>query len=145
MAMNKPKPSREAAYIEANEGRTTLPYRDTVGKLTIGVGFNLTDVGLYDEEIDFILANRIERMKLILPNKIATWEALSSDQRLCLMDMYYNLGWPRLAKFKRMLKHIDDGKYDQAAEELLKSKYASQVGLRAVRNAELLKKKLERV
>jgi lysozyme len=127
-------------YIEANEGRMHLPYKDTVGKLTIGVGFNLTDVGLYDEEIDFILRNRVERMKLVLPLKIATWEALSGDQRLALMDMYYNLGWPRLSKFKRMLKHIDDGKYDKAAEELLNSKYASQVGQRAKRNAELLRK-----
>jgi lysozyme len=122
-------------YIEGNEGRMHLPYKDTVGKLTIGVGFNLTDVGLYDEEIDFIL-----RMKLMLPLKIATWEALSKDQQLCLMDMYYNLGWPRLSKFKRMLKHIDDGKYDKAAEELLNSKYASQVGQRAKRNADLLRK-----
>jgi lysozyme len=104
-------------YIEANEGRMHLPYKDTVGKLTIGVGFNLTDVGLYDEEIDFILRNRVERMKLMLPLKIA-----------------------RLSKFKRMLKHIDDGKYDKAAEELLNSKYASQVGQRAKRNAELLRK-----
>jgi lysozyme len=76
----------------------------------------------------------------MLPLKIATWEALSKDQQLCLMDMYYNLGWPRLSKFKRMLKHIDDGKYDKAAEELLNSKYASQVGQRAKRNADLLRK-----
>ncbi len=118
-----------------------LPYRDTVGKLSIGVGFNLDDEGLKNAEIDYILERRIAQIQLELPNLISTWEALDEGQRLALVDMTYNLGWTRLSKFKKMLKHLDDGKYDLAASELLNSKYARQVGQRAVRNAELLKGK----
>ena len=47
------------AHIEWAEGRTSKPYRDTVGKLTIGVGRNLEDVGLRESEIDFLLAQDV--------------------------------------------------------------------------------------
>lgn len=130
--------SKTAKYVADNEGWMNLPYRDTVGKLTIGAGFNLDDEGLKDEEIAFILERRIENIKANLPEMIDSWEALGEGQRLALMDMYYNLGWPRLSKFKKMLAALDEGNYELAAKELLESKYARQVGARAVRNAKLL-------
>lgn len=132
--------SKVASYVAANEGWKKFPYKDTVGKTTIGAGFNLDDTGLDDEEITFILEHRLALIKKEIPNRILTWEALSEDQRTALIDMYYNLGWPRLSKFKEMLKAIDKGKYELAAKELLRSKYATQVGKRAERNAELLKR-----
>ena len=49
--------------IEDHEGRRSHIYTDTVGKLTIGVGRNLTDRGLSDDEIDYLLANDIKIAK----------------------------------------------------------------------------------
>ena len=47
------------ALLEGHEGRRALPYRDSLGKLTIGVGRNLSDRGLSEGEIDLLLANDI--------------------------------------------------------------------------------------
>ena len=44
------------ALLEGHEGRRAFPYRDSVGKLTIGVGRNLSDRGLSEGEIDQLLA-----------------------------------------------------------------------------------------
>ena len=43
--------------LRLHEGVEHMPYKDTVGKLTIGVGRNLDDRGLSDDEIDYILSN----------------------------------------------------------------------------------------
>lgn len=38
--------------LSRDEGRRLKPYLDTVGKTTIGVGRNLTDVGISEDECD---------------------------------------------------------------------------------------------
>ena len=45
--------------LRLHEGVEHKPYVDTVGKTTIGVGRNLDDVGLTDDEIDYLLDNDI--------------------------------------------------------------------------------------
>lgn len=128
-----------AQYIEKNEGRRVHPYRDTVGKLTIGVGFNIDDVGLYDNEIDFILDNRIklvtEKLKFLVPD----FETLGLPQRTVLTDLGYNLGIPKLSLFKQFLGAVNAKDWGLAAVELLDSKYAAEVPARAKRNSELIK------
>jgi lysozyme len=43
--------------IEHHEGHRAFAYYDIVGKLTIGVGRNLTDRGLSDDEINLLFIN----------------------------------------------------------------------------------------
>lgn len=124
-------------YLEENEGRRHFPYKDTEGKLTIGVGFNLDDVGLYDEEIDFILENRIKLAQEALEYHVAGFKKMPPSVQLALTDMYFNLGWPRLRRFKNMLAAVKLEDWDTAAKEVLNSKYAKQVGKRAKRNSDL--------
>lgn len=57
-----------------------------------------------------------------------TLNDLSSERQAVLIDMTFNLGsvrWPKLTNA------INEKEYDQAAEEILDSKYATQVGKRA--------------
>jgi lysozyme len=49
------------------------------------------------------------------------------------MDMAFNMGVPRLCKFKRMWAAIYDGDYTTAAVEMLDSRWATQVGTRAIK------------
>lgn len=127
-------------YVEENEGRRHFPYKDTEGKLTIGVGFNLDDVGLFDEEIDFILENRLKLNEESLKYHWSGFEVAPPTVKLALQDLYFNLGWPRLRGFKKMWAAIKVSNWDEAAKELLDSKYAKQVGKRAKRNSELILK-----
>jgi len=117
--------------IEAHEGRRLKPYRDTVGKLTIGVGRNLDDVGISDAESSFMLQNDIERVIRELNHQIPWWISLDQVRRMVIVDMGFNLGVPGLLKFRDFISALQRGDYRTAAAEMLDSLWARQVGRRA--------------
>ena len=119
--------------VTLHEGVRRFPYRDTVGKLTIGVGFNLDDVGLYPEEIDFILGNRLARTEEEVERVFPWYNELDEVRQAVILDMAYNMGIPTLIKFARTLGSVRDGDYVRAAAQMLQSKWARQVKGRAVR------------
>lgn len=124
--------------ITLHEGVRRFPYRCTAGKLTIGVGFNLDDVGLYPEEIDFILSNRIRKIRAELTARYPWVEDLDEVRQAVLLDMAYNLGIARLSKFRMTLNSIQHGEYKRASGEMLDSRWAEQVGRRATRLSEMM-------
>lgn len=119
--------------IEEGEGRERLPYKDTVGKLTIGVGFNLDDVGLYDEEIDFILQNRVNKKYKEVEDAFGDkwFNDLSDVRKVVVLDMVYNLGITKFRRFAKTIAYIQEGDFESASKEMLDSKWADQVGRRA--------------
>jgi len=58
---------------------------------------------------------------------------LTQTRKDVLTEMAFNLGIPRLNGFKKMWKAIENGDYETAADEQLDSKWARQVGVRAMR------------
>lgn len=120
-----------------DEGLALKPYRDTVGKLTVGVGQDLDDVGLTREEAMHLLENDIRNVERDLDFHAPWWRGLPEPCRRALMNMCFNLGWPRLSQFQRMLAALRAGDFETAAREALDSKWARQVGARAERIAAL--------
>lgn len=120
-----------------DEGLRLKPYKDTVGKVTIGVGRNLDDVGITEYEARYLLENDIGVAMSELDREISWWRGLPEPAQRALVNMCFNLGWPRLSKFKGMLWALKDGDYPSAAEEALDSRWAAQVGQRAHRIADL--------
>lgn len=136
-------PTNVKDLLTLHEGVRRFPYVDTVGKLTIGVGFNLTDVGLYPEEIDFILENRISKVECELEKYLPWFHELSDARQAVLVDMCYNLGpepfngngvkdWPIF------LSQLSAGEFALAAANMRKTKWAKQVGPRAERLAKMM-------
>jgi lysozyme len=128
-----------AADLVADEGFRAKAYRDTVGKLTIGIGRNLDDNGISRAEADFLLANDIETaangLALLYP-----WVSnLDSVRRRVLVNMAFNMGLGTLAQFVATLHSVQIGDYAKAADQMLASKWASQVGARAQRLAVLMR------
>lgn len=121
-----------------DEGLELKPYTDTVGKTTIGVGRNLDDNGITEDEALFMLRNDIQRSRHELA-KFHWWRNLDSDRRDVLVNMHFNLGLPRLLSFKNMIAALDFGDYKLAADEMLDSLWAEQVGDRAVRLARVMR------
>lgn len=127
------------SQLVRDEGLRLKPYRDTVGKLTIGVGRNLSDVGISRDEALLLLANDISRAESELAEHLP-WTSKLDDARLgVLIAMAFNLGIGGLLAFKDALGHIKTAEYDLAAKALLQSKWAVQVGGRAERLAEQLR------
>lgn len=127
------------ADLKRDEGVRSRAYKDTVGKLTIGCGRNLTDRGVSDAEIDFMLENDIDIVERELRAAFPWFGGLSEPRQRALANMAFNMGVPRLLNFKRMLDDLKDGRFAEAAAECLDSTWATQVGERAKRIAALIK------
>ena len=120
-----------------HEGLKLHPYLCPAGKLTIGVGRNLSDNGISEAEARVLLANDIAVSEAELC-QYPFWRDLSAARKMALIDMHFNLGLGRFKKFKRMLAAIQAGDYELAAREMLDSKWARQVGKRAVTLADMM-------
>ena len=119
--------------LERDEGRRHTAYADTAGHLTIGVGHNLR-TPLSDAAIDQILDDDI-RGAMAECALIPFWMNLSEVRQAVLVNLTFNMGFQGLMTFRRMLTAMDAEDWNQAAQELLDSKYATQVGVRADRLA----------
>ena len=117
--------------LEKEEARKHFPYTDTKGKLTIGIGRNLTDVGLTDDEIDYLLQNDLKRVGVALDTSLPWWRNLDPVRQKVLQDMCFNMGIDTLLEFKNTLSFMQAGDYNSAANGMLSSLWAKQVGLRA--------------
>lgn len=128
-----------AAELIRDEGLRLKPYRDTAGKLTIGVGRNLDDRGISEDEARIMLQNDISICEAELDIHIPWWTGLTGNRKRALLNMCFNLGWPRLSGFKEMLLCLQSGSYARAAAEALDSKWARQVGDRALRISKMFR------
>lgn len=137
-----PPPSNVAELIELHEGRVSHAYKDSLGYLTIGVG-HLIDAtkggSLPDVFITALLQWDIQQKTAEL-EKALPWSALLDPVRhAALVDMAFNLGVAGLQNFIHFLAALKLGDYHTAADEMLKSKWATQVGSRALRLSQLIR------
>lgn len=124
--------------LEAHEGCVLKPYTDTVGKLTIGIGRNLTDKGITEHEARYLLAYDIDECVADLTSAFPWFVRLDDVRQRVLLDMRFNLGPVGLRKFKQTLALVERGDYVKASENMLASKWAGQVKGRARRLARMM-------
>lgn len=128
--------------LTKHEGLRTLPYEDSVGVLTIGVGHNLEDRPLTNRAVQTILEDDIAEAVYEL-NRIKGYlgfeKTLSDARENVLIEMVFNLGSPRLSKFVKFWAAVKDADYETASIEMLDSKWATQVGQRAKTLAEQMR------
>lgn len=115
-----------------HEGLRLTPYRCTAGKLTIGIGRNLDDVGISEAEARLMLRNDIVNAEAELRRAFSWFDRLSPLRQQVLVNMAFNIGLPRLKGFRNMLAALERGDYNRAAVEMLDSRWARQVKSRAV-------------
>jgi len=125
--------------LVSHEGLTHKPYRCTSGKLTIGVGRNLDDMGLSDSEIYFMLKNDISRVDEELTNAFRFYKNLDQVRKDALINLGFNLGIPKLRDFKLAMQALELKDYSEASMEFLDSLWATQVGGRALDIAHMIK------
>ena len=125
--------------LRQHEGMRTRPYRDSVGKLTIGIGRNLDDIGISPEEAVVLCLNDIGTADRMLTAAFNWYPSLVGDRKYALVNMCFNLGLTRLKKFRKMIAALEHNDFDTAAKEALDSKWAKQVGNRADEIAEQIR------
>lgn len=129
-----------AAQLHVDEARRARPYLDTEGNWTAGVGRNLSERPFSDDEIDLMLRNDIRAVERELDRVLPWWRQMSEARQNVLANMCFNLGISRLLKFVRALDFMRANRFDAAAQEMLDSKWARQVGARATRLAATMRK-----
>ena len=129
-----------------DEGYKTETYEDHLGFLTLGVGHLVLDTDpeinqplgtpVSEERIKQCLSDDIDNVCDELDRNMPWWQNLDDNRQRVLANMCFNLGCPRLSNFNRFLRALKAEKWEEAAEEMMDSKWAVQVGNRARRLAE---------
>ena len=126
-----------------DEGYKYEIYLDHLGYPTFGVGHLVLEtdeeygqpVGtpVSEERILECLNNDIDIVCKELDQNMSWWSELDDTRQRVLANMAFNLGLPRLGKFKKFLAAVQEQDWEKAAVEMMDSKWATQVGDRAVR------------
>ncbi len=130
---------RLKTQLMRHEGVRTKPYEDTEGILTIGVGRNLEDKGLSESEVNMLLDNDINDALIECTRLIPAWHRMNGVRKQVLVNMMFNLGAPRLMNFVKLMAAVKIGDYETAAAEMLDSKWARQVGDRALELSRMMR------
>lgn len=105
-----------------NEGMKLRLYKCTKGKWTIGVGRNVEDMGISEEEAIYLFRNDLRRCRKELSNFLwfKTQDKVRQD---VLVEMCFNMGLPSLLSFDDMISALMKHDYDAAAKEMYDSKW----------------------
>lgn len=126
------------ARLSRTEGRRNKPYVDTVGKVTIGIGHNLTDKGIPDSIVNELFTLDINAASDDA-EKIPVYLNLDPVRQTVIVDMIFNMGLSDLLQFVNTLDSIKRRDYEAAAVNMLNSKWAHQVGSRALELANIMR------
>jgi len=142
--------------LVAHEGLRLQVYEDSLGIATIGIGRNLEDRGITPEELAwmdipnmaivhtmgiteadamYLAENDVQIVEEELLRAHPCVDRLDAVRQLILVDMAFNMGVPRLGKFKKMWAAIHENNFEEAAKEMLDSRWANQVKSRATKLA----------
>lgn len=135
--------------LKLHEGFRGNYYTCTAGKKTIGYGRNVDDnpfnqdelrtlgrcefdtQAMTEEEAELLLVNDVNNVMTELKRHIDL-SCHSSAREAAIINMAFNLGVPRLLKFKKALAAFERKQYKLTAIEMLDSRWADQVGSRAI-------------
>lgn len=124
--------------LKVDEGFRKFPYKDSVGKLTIGYGHNLDDKGVTKEQAEWLLRDDLAEVVDVMAD-VSWFRELDCVRQYVVLNMAFNLGVPKFYQFKKTIEAIRKGDWNVAADEMLDSKWATQVGGRAYRLAEAMR------
>lgn len=131
-----------------DEGLRLRLYTDSEGNFTVGIGRNLKAKGISKDEAYRMCNNDIEEALALLDQYLPWWRGLDEVRQRVLVNMTFNMGLAPsnppgergLWEFQKTLSFIRSGAYDFAATEMLDSKWARQVGPRAIRLADMMRR-----
>lgn len=141
--------ARLVASLIKHEAYKAAPYKCPAGRWTVGIGHNveanpltgwqwkrLLDAGhlaisLSQAGAEILANEEADKIERELAH-LEFWPVLNDARQNVLIEMAFNMGLPTLYTFKQTLFAIRSGQYGMAADRMLESRWAQQVGKRAV-------------
>lgn len=118
--------------LKQHEGLRLKAYQDTEGVWTCGYGRNLQQLEITKDQAEVWLIEDLTKAIKELDRAFPGWKDHSETRQNVLIEMMFNLGAPRLAGFRKFWAALAANSYAEAAQEMLASKWAKQVGQRAI-------------
>lgn len=125
--------------LEVDEGKRAKMYLDSEGIPSIGIGHNLRDRPISERAIRVIFEDDMAVAEADARRLVTNFDMLSDARKAVVVNMSFNLGYTRFAEFKNTLRLINTFNFEAAADAMLQSKWATQVGARAQRLAKAMR------
>ncbi len=126
------------AQLEVDEGRRNKIYPDSKGIPTIGIGHNLHKP-ISDRAIQIIFEDDMADAEADARKLIPVFDQLTDARKAVVVNMAFNLGYFGFGGFHQTIFLICAGNYEGAADAMLNSTWAKQVGNRAQRLADVMR------
>lgn len=112
------------------EGKKSKIYTDSRGNVTGGIGWNFTANGIPDWVIQGLFNQAINEAASSLTQNTSWWRFLDPVRQRAVLNLCFNLGWPRLSKFVHFLEAMSNRQWKRAGAELVNSEWWNEVGKR---------------
>ena len=129
--------------LDQDEGCIYEVYLDHLGYPTFGIGHLITN---RDREHDWSVGTDVDewRVEEVFEEDVQTvlsdceklyddFYELPEEAQLIIANMMFNMGYTRLSKFRGMKRGVDSRNWEEAADEMVDSRWYTQVTNRADR------------
>ena len=124
-------------FTQPHESKRNLPYKDSLGNWTIGIGWNFFTNPMRDEAILAQFMGDINWSYSEL-KKNAWFNKLDENRQIAIVDMVFNIGMKGFLEFTDLITALTFGNHKDAHDAVLDSLYAKQVKERANEIANVL-------
>jgi len=125
--------------LKIHEGFRSNIYTCSGGKKTVGYGRNLQDIGISEEEAEMLLKNDIYEATNQLLNAFPFMATFSDVRISAMINFTFNVGIGTVRKFSNTIEYLKNEDWEAAADEMMDSKWAEQVGDRAIQITEQIR------
>ena len=130
--------------IKKHEGFVEHVYDDSLDIPTIGYGFAIKDLVLDEDIAEEILIRKLERLKRNANSRFKWLEDMPVVVQEVVLNMCYQLGVTGVSKFRKAISALQEGEWDEAANEMLDSLWARQTPNRATELSDIVRNQVEK-
>ncbi len=119
-------------------------YDDSLGIPTIGYGFAIKDLVLDEDIAEEILIRKLEKLKRNANSRFQWLEDMPIEVQEVVLNMCYQLGVTGVSKFRKAISALQEGEWQEAADEMLDSLWARQTPNRAEELSNIVRNQSEK-
>ena len=131
--------------IKHHEGFVEHVYDDSLGIPTIGYGIAIKDLTLDEDIAEEILIRKLERLQRNANSRFKWLEDMPVVIQEVILNMCYQLGITGVSKFRRAISALQEGDWNEAADEMLDSLWARQTPNRATELSNIVRNQSEKI
>ncbi len=110
--------------IKHHEGFVGHVYKCTEGFDTIGYGFAIKDLEMPEHIAEELLILKLEKLQKNANSRFKWLEDMPQEVQEVVINMCYQLGINGVSKFRKAISAMQEGDWEEAADEMLDSLWA---------------------